>query len=135
MILIIGGYAQGKLGYVKRKYNICNEDIYDFEKSDDFDFEKNTTEVMSDRQLVFYNVNYLIKKATEDGYNIDVRLEKLINNYPNAIIVTDEVGNGVVPIDKNERLLREKIGRIQCMMAERADEVIRVVCGIGQKIK
>ena len=135
MILIIGGYAQGKLGYVKRKYNICNEDIYDFEKSDDFDFEKNTTVVMSDRQLVFYNVNYLIKKATEDGYNIDVRLEKLINNYPNAIIVTDEVGNGVVPIDKNERLLREKIGRIQCMMAERADEVIRVVCGIGQKIK
>lgn len=134
MILVIGGYAQGKLEYVKSKYNISDEDIYDFEKSDDLKFENNLKEIISDKQIVFNNVNYLIKNVTEDN-NIDIIFERLIHNYPNAIIITDEVGNGVVPIDKNERLLRETIGRMQCKMAENANEVIRVVCGIGQRIK
>ena len=134
MILVIGGYAQGKLEYVKSKYNISDEDIYDFEKSDDLKLENNLKEIISDKQIVFNNVNYLIKNVIEDK-NIDIIFERLIHNYPNAIIITDEVGNGVVPIDKNERLLRETIGRMQCKMAENANEVIRVVCGIGQRIK
>lgn len=134
MILVIGGYSQGKLEYVKSKYNISDEDIYDFEKSDDLKLENNLKEIISDKQIVFNNVNYLIKNVIEDK-NIDIIFERLIHNYPNAIIITDEVGNGVVPIDKNERLLRETIGRMQCKMAENANEVIRVVCGIGQRIK
>lgn len=36
---------------------------------------------------------------------------------------------------KNERIYREKTGRLQCMLAQKADEVIRVICGVGQRIK
>ncbi|MBQ9609494.1 MAG: bifunctional adenosylcobinamide kinase/adenosylcobinamide-phosphate guanylyltransferase [Lachnospiraceae bacterium] len=150
MILVIGGYAQGKLEYVKSKYGVSDEDVYDFEKSDtlrgtDIDiigaYDKNDFYDIdrlidkSDRYIVFNNINCLIKKVIKDGNNIDDLIEKLIADYPNTIIITDEVGNGIVPVDKNERLLREKTGRIQCLLAEKANEVIRVICGIGQKIK
>ena len=51
------------------------------------------------------------------------------------ICITDEVGKGLVPADRGERLFREKVGRIQISLAEKADEVIHVTCGIGRKIK
>ena len=38
-------------------------------------------------------------------------------------------------IDKTERDFREWIGRVQVLLAKEADEVIRVICGIGQRIK
>ncbi|MBQ9200390.1 MAG: bifunctional adenosylcobinamide kinase/adenosylcobinamide-phosphate guanylyltransferase [Lachnospiraceae bacterium] len=135
MILVIGGYAQGKLEYVKSKYGVSDEDIYDFEKLDYPDFFLNENEALFEKQIVLNNINCLIKNSVKDGSNIDDLIEKLIADYPNAIIITDEVGNGIVPVEKNERLLREKTGRIQCLLAENANEVIRVVCGIGQKIK
>ena len=47
----------------------------------------------------------------------------------------DEVGNGIVPIDFLEREYRERTGRILVKLANQADEVVRVICGIGQKIK
>ena len=43
--------------------------------------------------------------------------------------------NGIVPIDSFEREYRERTGRILVKLAEQADEVVRVVCGIGQRIK
>ena len=135
MILVIGGYAQGKLEYVKNKYGVSDDDVYDFEKLDYPVIFANENETLFDKQIVLNNINCLIKSAVKDGNNIDDLIEKLIADYPNAIIITDEVGNGIVPVDKNERLLREKIGRIQCLLAEKAEEVIRVVCGMGQKIK
>ena len=151
MILVIGGYAQGKLEYVKSKYSVSDEDIYDFEKLNDLRDIDNTSrndnynendcrfmewlESKSDRCIVFNNINKLIEREYYTGNSPEILIETIISNYPNAIIITDEVGNGIVPVDKNERLLREKIGRIQCVLAEKADEVKRVVCGIGQKIK
>ena len=54
---------------------------------------------------------------------------------PDCIIISDEVGNGIVPADAFEREYRERTGRILVELAGRADEVVRVVCGISQKIK
>ena len=50
-------------------------------------------------------------------------------------IVCDEVGSGVVPMEKTDRLWRERVGRTCCDLAEKADTVVRVFCGIGQVIK
>jgi adenosylcobinamide kinase/adenosylcobinamide-phosphate guanylyltransferase len=54
---------------------------------------------------------------------------------PEILIVSNELGYGVVPMEKADRLWREAAGRICCALASRADEVVRVVCGIGQRIK
>lgn len=51
-----------------------------------------------------------------------------------AVIAT-EVGSGVVPLDPAERAARERAGRLNQLLAERATAVVRVFCGIPVVIK
>lgn len=51
-----------------------------------------------------------------------------------AVIAT-EVGGGVVPTDAAERAARERAGRLGCLLAERAETVVRVFCGIPKALK
>ncbi len=51
------------------------------------------------------------------------------------VVVATEVGGGVVPVDPEERRLREDAGRLACLLAERADTVIRICCGLPQLLK
>lgn len=51
------------------------------------------------------------------------------------IVITTEIGCGVVPVDRQERLHREAAGRLACLLAERADTVVRVCCGLPQLLK
>ena len=51
------------------------------------------------------------------------------------VVIATEIGGGVVPIDPKERENREKAGRLSCLLAEKADTVIRVCCGLGQVLK
>ena len=52
-----------------------------------------------------------------------------------AVVIATEVGGGVVPVDPTERENRERAGRLSCLLAERADTVIRVQCGLPQVLK
>ena len=47
----------------------------------------------------------------------------------------DDVSQGVVPIDTDRRAWREDVGRTMLWLAKEADEVHRVFCGLGQRIK
>lgn len=51
------------------------------------------------------------------------------------IVIATEVGGGVVPTDPAERAAREAAGRLSCLLAERADTVVRVCCGLPQVLK
>ena len=51
------------------------------------------------------------------------------------VVVTSEVGAGVVPVDADERVWRERVGRFQATLAGQAREVVRLVCGIATHIK
>ena len=53
----------------------------------------------------------------------------------NEVVIATEVGGGVVPVDKNERAAREAAGRLGCLLAQRADAVVRVFCGIPVYLK
>lgn len=61
--------------------------------------------------------------------------ESIYNANPDRILVTDEIGYGIVPIDAFEREYREETGRICCLLAEKSEEVWRVCCGLGQRLK
>ena len=52
-----------------------------------------------------------------------------------AVITAAEVGGGIVPIDPVQRVQREAAGRLSCLLAARADAVVRVFCGIPTVIK
>lgn len=51
------------------------------------------------------------------------------------VAIATEVGGGVVPVDPAERRKREAAGRLACLLAERADTVIRVCCGLPRFLK
>ena len=51
------------------------------------------------------------------------------------VVIATEIGGGVVPMLAEERAAREAAGRLACLLAERADTVIRVFCGIPTILK
>ena len=58
-----------------------------------------------------------------------------LEKHPDTVIICDEVGNGIVPLDSFEREYRERLGWLLCEIAAKAERVERIVCGIGQRIK
>ena len=62
-------------------------------------------------------------------------IDAVLEYQEDCIIISDEIGNGIVPTDSFEREYRERVGRILVQLADRAKEVERVLCKIGQKIK
>lgn len=72
----------------------------------------------------------------QDLVRKEVDLENLADDLSrrDAVIAT-EVGGGVVPLDAAERAARERAGRLNCLLAARADTVVRVFCGIPMVLK
>lgn len=125
MRLVIGGYAQGKLDYVLGKYGVEMKQVWDGELP-----EESTNET-----VVFYHFHEWMKKEILKKKNPEETILNLLKRYTDIIFVSDEIGNGIVPIDAFEREYRERTGRILIELAKQAESVERVICGIGQKIK
>lgn len=51
------------------------------------------------------------------------------------VVIATEVGGGVVPVDARERAAREAAGRLSCLLAQRAEKVVRVFCGLPVILK
>ena len=51
------------------------------------------------------------------------------------IVTANEVSCGIVPMEAEQRRLRERAGRLSCLLAQRADTVLRVLCGLPQVLK
>ena len=116
MILIIGGYAQGKLEFARKTFGLTDDEIADGAIC--------SAEEISDKRCV-NNLHLYIKR----GMAVD------LNRPDGKIIISDEVGQGVVPVDQFERQWRENVGRTCCVLADAAGEVYRVYAGIGVRIK
>ena len=50
-------------------------------------------------------------------------------------VLAAETGGGVVPLDPAQREARERAGRLGCLLAERADTVVRMCCGLPEVLK
>ena len=51
------------------------------------------------------------------------------------VVIATEVGGGVVPVDVAQRAAREAAGRLACLLAARADTVVRLFCGLPTVLK
>ena len=75
-------------------------------------------------------------ETTSAGLHNWKNLAKTIYNAnPDRILVTDEIGYGIVPMDPFEREYREAVGRLCCRLAGEAEAVVRLYCGIPSVIK
>lgn len=132
MKLVIGGYAQGKLDYVLEGKRVTDFCIVDggFPDAEQLQESKD-----NGKTVILNHFHEWMKAGIRQGENIEQEVLEFISNVPGCIVISDEIGNGIVPIDSFEREYRERTGRILIKLAEQADEVVRVICGIGQRIK
>ncbi|AEB76069.1 bifunctional adenosylcobinamide kinase/adenosylcobinamide-phosphate guanylyltransferase [Clostridium botulinum] len=91
--------------------------------------------------------DYIGDKIEEaDNTTLDEVEKKIITTFENLlnevnkgnitmILVTNELGYGIVPENKLARVYRDIVGRINQYIASRASEVYLVVCGIPMKVK
>ena len=86
-------------------------------------------------QVIVNHLHHSIREQLRQGTAPEAMIEHFCKEHPDCILICDEIGNGIVPMEAEERTYRECTGRILEGLAAQADEVVRVVCGIGQKIK
>lgn len=125
MILVFGGAYQGKLRFVAEKYGYGMEDIYRCNENDEIDFSK---PVIADLG------NYVLGMIRRGENPLEFVHENKCNFKDKIIVITD-VGSGIVPMTKEQRLFRDNIGKITQILSRESDEVYRLFCGIGEKLK
>ncbi len=108
-ILVIGGAYQGKGAYVRAHFPQGYEVVSGYHEQ--------------------------IRRQLLEGRDCEREAEALLQKKGGLVIISDEIGGGLVPMNPFERAYRETVGRIHCMLAGEADSVIRVVCGIGEVLK
>ena len=124
MRMIIGGAFQGKMEYAQKEYPgirwvdgaACSEE-----------------ELLQCEGV--YHFHLYIRKSMEKYEEMRLFADRIIRENPQIVIITDEIGYGLVPIDAFERRYSEETGRICTRLAAFSERVYRVVCGIGLPIK
>ena len=76
-----------------------------------------------------------LKKLNKNVENSVDELLNITNQFENTVIVSNELGMGLVPSYPLGRYFREIAGKMNQIVAEKADEVYFVVSGIPMKIK
>lgn len=114
MKLVVGGFAAGKKQAVQKLWGYSENQMSDRLEAD---------------TPVFYDLQETCRdfEASEEAL-LDALMKK-------EVVICNEVGCGVVPMAAEDRLWREKVGRLCVKLASSAEEVCRVCCGVMMKIK
>ena len=113
MLLIIGAMAAGKRTFAQ-KLGYSPEQMADG--------------VLNEQPVIFHVENLVREKSGETEQLFDILRKK-------EVVICAEVGLGIVPLDKEERQIREETGRLCLRLGQEADTVVRMVCGIPTLLK
>lgn len=121
-ILIIGGAYQGKRKFAESFFGLASNAFLD------------GTQIPLNSPLNKIGIDQthiLVRRMLTAGLPV----KNLLDRLDNHIVICDELGCGVVPVDPDVERWREATGRLCCDLAERADAVYWVRAGIAQCIK
>lgn len=121
-ILIVGGACQGKREYAQKAFGLNEREILPWNE------EREAASCIADLHL-------RVRACLEKGLTQQEVLEKLLPFCQGKIVLCDDIFCGVVPLDALERQWCEVTGRLLCRLAQEADSVIRMQCGLPQAIK
>lgn len=149
MRLIIGGAYQGKLTYAKKAYPDIKEwtdgaacpleALLSCEGM--YHFEEYIKRMLSG---AFSRQTFMQKSGQKESQELcmgtsqtsgEALILDMLRRNPEVVLISREIGYGLVPVDAFERQYRETTGRICTRIAAEASRVDRVICGIVQTIK
>lgn len=128
MILVFGGAYNGKLSFVKEKFNIKEDEIFivNDELNDiDIDYSKK----------VIYGFHKFIYKLSLKNIDATDFIVENIKFFKDKIIISDDISQGIVPLKKEDRIWRENTGKCLQYISNNSKSVYRIFCGIPTVIK
>lgn len=131
MMFITGGIGQGKENFAVQQFpELAKKALVDGKTASWEEFLRADYTV---------NLQEMIRRRLEEGEEPETlereMAQELTEACPERVLIVDEIGCGIVPIEAFLRDYREVTGRICCQLAKEAREVWRVTAGIGQRIK
>lgn len=136
MILIIGGMCQGKHGFCRSKYP--DAEVIEHYEERIRDELKEGKDPVSEAEKWLNEISAVMEMdGTDSAIHLSMDTENRFKEQKprELVIIMNEVGSGVVPMDKDDREWRESVGRVSCLFAKRADKVYRLFVGIPQRLK
>lgn len=127
MILVFGGAYNGKLSFVKEKFNIFDEEVLTLNNIDDLEIDFSKKVINK-----FQNLTYKMSLENQDPLKYILENESL---FKDKIIISDDICEGIVPLKKEDRIWRENTGKCLQYLSKNSKEVYRVFCGIPMVIK
>lgn len=113
MILVVGGQGSGKRDFVR---------ALGYQDDDMSDSLAGTEPVLVDLHILLKDLSLVSEEAFAD----------LLGK---AVVVCNEVGCGVVPMEASDRAWRDRVGRTCARLARDATRVVRMCCGIPADLK
>ena len=125
MILIFGGSYQGKLDFAKENFGVTDLDVFTCTTENEIDWSKK----------VLYNMDQAFLRHVREGKESREVLKEHLEELKDKILIVNDISQGIVPLERDQRDWREMTGRAMLYISKEADEVYRVFCGLGSKIK
>ena len=130
-VFITGGSYQGKLDWAKnylkqkKQMTIPENTVWDGE---------NGLPESWDNIFILDNLHQLVRWYLEQQLD-PKELTEILTSKDGLVIITDEVGCGLVPLTAFDRDWRDASGRVGCDIATVSKSVYRMTCGVAQKIR
>ena len=120
MILIIGGAYQGKLDFAKNTFGITDGDVFAC-AGPEIDFSKRCI--------------YRIEEFAYACPDAIAYFQSHREEWKDSILICRDIFCGVVPTDAELRAWRQNTGKLCQYLAGEARQVIRIFCGLEQRLK
>ena len=124
MKFIIGGAYQGKTEYAKNLFGLSDKDIFMCENTE-IDFSSPCIDNL--------------EKFTFTCVKVDIDpveyFKQHREQWQNSIIICQDIFCGVVPMGAENRKWRQETGRLCQYLSKEAESVVRIFCGLEQKLK
>ena len=128
MELIIGGAYSGKLTYAVKEHVLSKGSLFDLGRG---------LPAPRSTPCCLYHLEAFTRACAVSGMSAEEVMDALapFPDERHTVIVSREIGCGIVPMDGLERAYRELHGQVLALLARKAARVVRLFAGIEEVLK
>lgn len=125
MQVIIGGAYNGKTAYVKQQLQGQQAIWYDGEIPLTADADC----------IVLTGLDQLVMQGTDELVVAQAIYARIGQLDAQVICICTDIGRGIVPMDKEQRFMRDALGRLYQLLMQEASAVTRIWYGLAETLK